>query len=127
MSSGENSAEYAAVLVQLGDAHMVQGALSNPRAQLAYERALEIFAAEGEESAETAWLDDKLANVKQSSGDSAGAEADLAKAVEFWRGHPQAGTVAPAVSERYLARREEDLERLIRLNEFQNRKPPPLE
>src|SRR4051812_44472182 len=78
---GEESLEYAALLVQIGDAHMMQGRLANPHAQASYEAALNIVRSRGEETPEAAWIHDKLANVKNSSGDSFGAAEDLEKAV----------------------------------------------
>ena len=92
---GEMSVEYVSLLVQLGDAHMVQGLLSNPQAQASYEAAWQILLLRGEESPEVAWLYDKLANVKESSGDIAGARADLEKALTFWKNHPPANAIAP--------------------------------
>ena len=121
---GEMSVEYVSLLVQLGDAHMVQGRLSNPHAQASYEAALQILLLRGEESPEVAWLYDKLANVKESSGDIAGARADLEKALTFWKNHPPANAIAPAVAENHIARREEDFERLTRVYEFKLRAPP---
>ena len=123
---GKGSFEYVALLVQLGDAHMVQGRLSNPQAQASYAAGLAILQAQEGERAETAWLYDKLANVKNSSGDSFGAQADLEKAVSFWKDHAPANAIAPVSGEDYVARREEDLQRLRKLNEFKNRKPPSL-
>lgn len=119
---GENSTEYATTLVKIGDAHMLQGSLSNPQALDAYEKALHIFRTQGEETPNTAWLYDKLANARQSSGDTAGAQADLVKAVDFWK--KNADAPGPGIDERYVSRRQEDLERLINVNQFKNRKPP---
>ncbi|MBA3962489.1 MAG: tetratricopeptide repeat protein [Chthoniobacterales bacterium] len=122
---GEDSVEYAFVLVELGDAHMVQGRLSNPAAQASYETALKIFQTEGQETPEVAWLYDKLANVKQSSGDTFGAEADLKKALALWQDRPP-DKLRWALRDDHLTRREEDLERLRKVNAFKNRKPPEL-
>lgn len=116
---GENSSEHASTLVQLGDAHMVQGKLSNPQAQASYEQALRIYRSHGEETPQTAWVYDKLANVKQSSGDSVGAANDLSKALEIWR-----ASKSPDVpNENHIARRTEDLARMQVLNRFNNRRP----
>lgn len=123
---GEKSIEYVWLLVQLGDAHMVQGLLSNPDAQASYEKALEILQTSAEATPEIAWLYDKLAIVKQSSGDSFGAQADLEKAISFWKGNSPANAFAPDFGPSYVARREEDLENLVRLNIFLKRKPPEL-
>jgi len=121
---GEQSVEYAAFLVQIGDAHMVQGRLSNPQAKARYEAACKILQAMGEQTPEVAWIHDKLANVKHSSGDSLGAAEDLEKAVSFWKEHPAANKLARRIPENHVARREEDLDRLRKLNAFLARKPP---
>lgn len=121
---GEMSLEYVTLLVQLGDAHMWQGGLANPHALASYEAALQILLLREEESPEVAWLYDKLSNVKQSSGDIAGARADLEKALTFWKNHPPANAIAPAIAENHIARREEDFERLTRVHEFMLRTPP---
>ncbi len=120
---GENSFEYASALVRLGDAHMVQGTLSNPQAQGCYEQALKILSAEGESTAETAFVFDKLANVRQSSGDTAGAASDLAKAIEIWK---LLDANSRHVTDHHVERRVEDLERLQRVVAFNNRRPPDL-
>jgi len=121
---GENSPEHASTLVQLGDAHMVQGKLANPAAQASYEQALQIFRGFGEETPQTAWVYDKLANVKQSSGDTVGAASDLSKALEIWRANTDAQGVP---NETHIARRTEDFARLEVLNRFNNRKPVEVE
>lgn len=121
---GKESIEYGALLVELGDSHMRQGCLANPQAQASYEAALEIFRGKGEETAETAWIYDKLANVKQSSGNSRGAETDLTKALAFWKKHPPGNLLATAVNQNHAARRTEDWERLRKLNQFLDRSPP---
>jgi hypothetical protein len=123
---GEKSPQYATLSVQIGDAHMVQGLLSNPQAQRSYEAALEILQTMEDVRPEIAWVHDKLACVKQSSGDSFGAQADLEKAVSFWRENPPANRLGPVALQDHVARREEDLERLVKLNAFLNRKPPEL-
>lgn len=117
------SFEYAHALVRLGDAHMVQGTLSNPKAQVCYEQALKIVSTEGESTAETAFVLDKLANVKQSSGDTAGAATDLAKAIEIWKA---LDTDARFVTDHHIERRVEELTRLERVVAFNNRRPPEL-
>jgi hypothetical protein len=121
---GEASIEYAALLVQIGDAHMRQSRLSNPQAQDSYEAALKILQVEGDETAETAWIHDKLASVKKSSGDSFGAQADLEKALRFWSENPPANRLKRDINANHVARREEDLQGLRRLNAFLTRKPP---
>ncbi|CAN5421193.1 hypothetical protein BH10CYA1_BH10CYA1_02600 [soil metagenome] len=121
---GENSQEHAATLVQLGDAHMVQGKLSNPVAQASYEQALQIFRGHGEETPQTAWVYDKLANVKQSSGDSVGAANDLSKALEIWRANSKNPDVP---NENHITRRTEDLARMQVLNRFNSRTPIEVE
>ena len=121
---GEMSVEYVSLLVQIGDAHMIQGRLSNPHAQASYEAALQILLLRGGQSPEVAWLYDKLANVKESSGDIAGARGDLEKALTFWKNHPPANAIAPAVAGNHITRREEDFERLTRVHEFKLRTPP---
>ena len=120
---GETSFEYASALVRLGDAHMVQGKLANPQAQECYEQALKILSAEGESTAETAFVFDKLANVRQSSGDTAGAATDLAKAIEIWK---TLDANSRFVTDHHVERRVEDLTRLQRVVEFNNRRPPDL-
>lgn len=117
---GDNSPEHASTLVQLGDAHMVQGKLANPQAQASYEQALQIFKGFGEETPQTAWVYDKLSSVKQSSGDTVGAVNDLAKALEIWRANTDKQGVP---SESHIARRTEDFARMEVLNRFNNRKP----
>ncbi|MBI2811297.1 MAG: tetratricopeptide repeat protein [Candidatus Melainabacteria bacterium] len=121
---GENSPEHASTLVQLGDAHMVQGRLSNPAAQASYEQALQIFRGYGEDTPQTAWVYDKLANVKQSSGDSVGAASDLSKALEIWRADSKNPDVP---NENHIARRSEDLARMQVLNRYSNRSPLKVE
>ncbi|MBS1954147.1 MAG: hypothetical protein JST89_08175 [Cyanobacteria bacterium SZAS-4] len=120
---GENSQEVASTLVQLGDAHMVQGRLSNPNAKASYEQALGIFNRFGEETPQTAWVYDKLANVKQSSGDTVGAANDLAKAEKIWRANSKNPNIP---DENYINRRTEDLARMQVLNNFNNRRPPEI-
>lgn len=120
---GENSFEYASALVRVGDAHMVQGSLANPQAQDCYEQALKIVSAEGESTAETAYILDKLANVKQSSGDTAGAATELAKAIEIWKA---LDADSRFITDHHLERRMEDLTRLERVVAFNNRRPPDL-
>ncbi len=126
-SCGEQSMEYATLLVRLGDAHMRQGRLSNPRAQECYEAALQICRIQGEETPETAWIYDQLANVKASSGDTLSAQGDLEKALSIWKDRAPTNAIASSVREDHVARRAEDLERLRRVNEFQNRQPPPID
>ncbi len=121
---GENSQEHASTLVQLGDAHMVQGKLANPDAQASYEQALQIFRGFGEETPQTAWVYDKLANVKQSSGDTVGAATDLSKALSIWKANSD-GQGVP--NESHITRRMEDLARMEVLNQYMNRKPVELE
>lgn len=121
---GEESIEYVALLAQLGDAHMVQGSLAHPQAQTSYEEALQILQRRDDAAPEIAWLHDKLANVKKSSGDSFGAQADLEKAVGFWKENPPVNAFEPEVRKDHVARREEDLRDLVRLNVFLKRKPP---
>ena len=121
---GENSKEHASALVQIGDAHMVQGLLSNPKAQVNYEQALQIFKAQNDSSPQTAWVLDKLASVKQSSGDTAGAAADLAKALEIWKSNgPDNSNYA---NENHILRRTEDLTNLQKLLAYENRPRPQL-
>ncbi len=120
---GADSFEYASALVQLGDAHMVQGKLANPKAQQSYEHALKIVSTENGSSAEVAYVFDKLANVKQSSGDTAGAATDLAKAIEIWN---NLDANSKFVTDHHIKRRAEDLEGLQRVVAFQNRRPPDL-
>lgn len=123
---GSESVEHAAMLVQIGDAHMVQGLLSNPKAQACYEAALEIVRAREDAGPEIACVHDKLACVKQSSGNTFAAQADLEKAVSFWRENLPTNRLAPIPHNDHVARREEDLQRLIQLNAFLKRKPPQL-
>lgn len=118
---GEDSFEYASAVVKVGDAHMVQGRLSNPLAQRCYEQALSIVQGKNPDSAELAFVLDKLANVKQSSGDTTGAVNDLKKALELWK------TISPDatfVSVDYITRRSEDLDRMERVIAFRNIRPP---
>lgn len=117
---GENSPEHASMLVQLGDAHMTQGKLSSPQAEASYEQALRIFSARGESTPQTAWIYDKLASVKQLTGDNAGAAAHLSRALEIWQSTP-AEKGLPSVN--HIARRTEDLARLQLLNKFSAIKP----
>ncbi len=124
---GGQSVEYAALLDQLGDAHMRQGRLSNPAALASYQAALEICRARGGETPETAWLYDKLATVKESSGDTVGAQADLEKALAFWKDHPPANALAPTIRENHVARRKEDWQRLQKVNDYKNRQPPAVD
>jgi tetratricopeptide (TPR) repeat protein len=123
----EQSVEYAALLDQLGDAHMKQGCLSNPAAQASYEAALEIFRTKEEKNPEIAWLYDKLSCVKQSSGDTVGAQADLEKALVFWKDHPPENALAPTIRKDHVARRQEDWQSLKKVNDYRNRKPPPID
>ncbi|CAN5269083.1 hypothetical protein BH10CYA1_BH10CYA1_36570 [soil metagenome] len=120
---GEGSFEYASALVRLGDAHMTQGSLANPRAQACYEHALRIVGADGASNAEAAYVFDKLANVRQSSGDTAGAATDLEKAIEIWKALDAGSRF---VTDNHIERRAEDLVRLQRVVAFQNRRPPDL-
>lgn len=118
---GEDSFEYASALVKLGDAHMIQGRLSNPLAQQCYEQALTIVQGKKPDSAELAFVLDKLANVKQSSGDTTGAVNDLKEVLELWK------TLSPDatfVSVDYITRRGEDLDRMERVLAFRNIRPP---
>jgi tetratricopeptide (TPR) repeat protein len=124
---GEMSIEYVSLLVQIGDAHMVQGRLSNPQAQASYESALKILQETDGETSPIAWVYDKLANVKQSSGDSFGAEVDLEKALSLWKENGPGKASGERARENHLARRAEDLENLKRLNAFKKRKPPEIE
>ena len=121
---GKGSTEYVTLLVQLGDAQMAQGRISNPRAQASYESALKILEEREEETSQIAWLYDKLANVKQSSGDSFGAAVDLEKALSLWKEHEPGKALSGKVSEHHFARRAEDLQRLKKLNAFKERTPP---
>ncbi len=118
--------EYAAVLMALGDAHLRQGRPSNPRAQECYEAALQICRARGEETPETAWIYDQLANVKASSGDSQGAQGDLERALNFWKDRAPMNAMVSTVPEDHVSRRAEDLQRLRKLNAFLRRNPPEL-
>lgn len=120
---GEGSLEYASALVRLGDAHMMQGTLANPQAQQCYERALKIVCVEGEANAEAAYVFDKLANVRQSSGDTAGAATKLAQAIKIWKA---LDANARFVTDHHMERRAEDLVRLQRVVAFENRRPPDL-
>ncbi|MFN8554901.1 MAG: tetratricopeptide repeat protein [Candidatus Obscuribacterales bacterium] len=117
---GENSPEHASTLVQLGDAHMTQGKLSSPGAEASYLEALRIFSSHGADTPQTAWVYDKLATVKQVSGDTVGAAANLSKALEIWQSSSRESAL-PAES--YIARRTEDLARLQTLNRFNATKP----
>lgn len=126
-NEGEQSMAYAAGLVRLGDAHMRQGLLSNPRALECYEAALRVCRGDGEKTPETAWIYNQLANVKASSGDTVGAESDLEKALSFWQARGATNRIAPTIPRDHVARRAEDLERLRRVNEFRNRRLPPLD
>ncbi|MBS1955087.1 MAG: tetratricopeptide repeat protein [Cyanobacteria bacterium SZAS-4] len=120
---GENSFEYASALVRWGDAHMIQGKLSNPQALGCYEQAMKIVSAAGESTAETAFVFDKLANVKQSSGDTAAAAIDLAKAIEIWK---VLDANSRFVTDHHMERRIEDLTRMERVVAFNSRRPPEL-
>lgn len=117
---GDNSPEHASTLVQLGDAHMTQGKLSSPQAEASYLEALRIFSAHGTETPQTAWVYDKLATVKQVSGDTVGAAANLSKALEIWQSMARENS---RPSENYIARRTEDLSRLQVVNRFNETKP----
>jgi len=121
--SGEDSLEYASALVKVGDAHMVQGNLANPQAQKCYEQAMKIVSGKGETTAETAYVFDKLAIVKQSSGDTASAVVDLLKAIEIWK---QFDANSRFVTDEYVGRRVEDLTRMQRVEALRNRRPPDL-
>lgn len=120
---GEGSLEYASALVRLGDAHMMQGTLANPQAQKCYEHALKIVCVESEANAEMAYIFDKLANVSQSSGDTAGAATFLAKAIAIWKA---LDANSRFVTDHHMERRAEDLVRLQRVVAFNNRRPPDL-
>ena len=87
-------------------------------------QALQIFRGHGEATPQTAWVYDKLATVKQSSGDSVGAANDLSKALEIWRADPKNPDVP---NENHIARRTEDLAHMQVLNRFTNRSPVKLE
>ncbi|MFN8554931.1 MAG: tetratricopeptide repeat protein [Candidatus Obscuribacterales bacterium] len=123
LDHGENSFEYASALVKLGDAHMVQGRLANPRAQECYEMALQIVQKTDNSLAETAFVLDKLATVKHSSGDTAGAATDLKSAMELWQ---LLEAEARFVTDTYISRRAEDLERMEKVVAFENIRPPEL-
>jgi hypothetical protein len=112
---GENSPEHADYLMRIGDAHMTQGSLSNPAALASYEQALKIFSDSGQANAQMGKVYDKLANVKESSDDTRGAAADLARAIEFW----QTDETNPDFAQSdYFARRQEDLRRLQGVNQI---------
>lgn len=121
LEHGENSFEYASALVKLGDAHMVQGRLSNPQAQQCYETALQIVLKIENSEAETAYVLDKVATVKNSSGDTAGAAKDLKSALEIWR---LLDGEARFVKDDYVTKRAEDLERMEKIVAFRNIRPP---
>lgn len=123
VKSGADSYEYASAQVKIGDAHMRQGRLANPRAQLCYEHALQIVQARGKCPAETAYLLDKLSSVKQSSGDTTSAATDLKIAIEIWK---TLTAQERFVSDEHIARRTEDLERMEKVIAFQNSRPPDL-
>jgi hypothetical protein len=112
---GENSVEHADYLIKIGDAHMTQGSLSNPAAQANYEQALRIFSELGASNAHLGRVYDKLSNVKESSDDTRGAAADLTRAIALW----QTDQANPefALSD-YFVRRQEDLQRLQRVNQL---------
>lgn len=121
---GENSVEHADHLIRIGDAHMTQGSIANPEAQAHYERALKIFTDTNQSNAMIAKAYDKLANVKESSGDTRGAAADLAKAIEHWQTD---STNADFVQSNYFARRLDDLRRLQNVNTVRYGHPRVLE
>jgi len=112
---GENSPEHADYLIRIGDAHMTQGSLSNPSAQASYEQALKIFSDSGQSNAQMGKVYDKLANVKESSDDTRGAVADLARAIELWQTDQ---TNPDFVKSDYFVRREQDLRRLQGVNQI---------
>ena len=122
---GENSVEHADYLMRIGDAHMTQGSLANPAAQANYEQALKICTDTNQSDAMLGKAYDKLAIVKESSGDTRGAASDLGKALEHWHKEP----VSPDLSKSsYLVRRQEDLQRLERVNKVKyGRQPTPEE